>query len=319
MNSKISSFLIIGAATVSFGLVGCISFSKMTVKGAASIAEPSQVAFQDISDLESWRRGGPAGIQMLEGMHEADPSNVTISLFIARAYNGYATLVAETDMLEDVFLDRKPSIHRSLAVDYHTRAIDHARDVLVTHGLKWSSNTDTLKDSLKDFKTSDAEAKDAAFIVAQSMKSLIGLKRGSAAFLDLMPLASAITEWSCSHGGPSYPTWGCQALQATELAEKPVVAGGNPTQARKDFDQLIKQNPDDLMLVALRAQFVLTKVRDAKAWQESKDHYQKYLAKLDETAKRRASEHLPRDKNALSNAAGAERLRQMIRYEREIF
>ena len=310
---------ILSAAIASYGLAGCISFSKMTVKGAASIAEPSQAAFQDISDLESWRRGGPAGIQMLEGMHEADPSNVTVTAFLAKAYNGYATLVAETDMMDDQFLDRKASIHKNLAVDYHARAIDHARSVLIAKGLKWNSNPDALKAVLNNWNDNDPETRDMLFILGQSMKSLVGLKRGSAAFLDLQPLATTIVEAACSRGGPSYPSWGCKGLAAVELSEKPVVAGGNPKAARQDFDGLIAANPEDLMLVALRAQFVLTKVRDPKAWQESKDRYLKYQTAADELVKHRALEHQPRDKNALSNAAAAERLRQLIRYERDLF
>lgn len=324
MKTNIRTFLkapvfILNAAVMSSTLNGCISFSKMTVKGAASISEPSQIAFQDISDLESWRRGGPAGIQMLEGMHEADPSNLTITISLAKAYNGYATLIAETDMMEDQFLDRNVSTHKNLAADYHARAIDHVRSALTAKGLRWSSNADALKDALNSWPSADQEYRDLLFILGQSMKSLIGLKRGTAAFLELQPLATTIVDAACTHGGPMYPSWGCKGLAAVELSEKPVVAGGNPKAARQEFDALIAAHPDDLMLVALRAQFVLTKIRDPKAWQESKDRYLKYQNAVDDTIKRRAQDHLARDKNALSNAAAAERLRQLIRYERELF
>lgn len=301
------------------GTSGCISMSKITVKGAAAIAEPSQIAFQDITDLESWRRGGPAGIQMLEGMHEADPSNVVIDAFLAKAYNGYATLIAETDMMDDVLQDLKFSKNRDLAIDYHARAIDHARIFLSAKGLKWSSNPDHLKDAFKNISDSDPNVRDMAFVMGQSMKSLIGLKRGSAAFLELQTLATTVVQWVCEHGGPTYPAWGCKALQAVELSERPVVAGGNPQIARGQFDQLISENPDDLMLFALRAQFVLTKVRDPKAWQDSKTQYRKHLVNTDDRAKQRVLDHLSRDKNALSNAAAAERLRTLIRYERDLF
>ena len=94
--------------------VSCVSISNLTTRGAASIVAPSEIALQDISDLESWRRGGPAGIQMLEGMHEASPDNTDITIALTKAYNGYATLVAETDMLEDTILDRSFSSSKNL-------------------------------------------------------------------------------------------------------------------------------------------------------------------------------------------------------------
>lgn len=324
MKTKIRTFLkastrIFNAAAVSSTLCGCISLSNITVKGAAAISGPSQIALQDISDLESWRRGGPSGIQMLEGMHEADPSNLTITTSLAKAYNAYATLVAETDMMEDLFLDRKVSTNKNLAVDYHARAIDHARSALTQKGLHWSSNADVLNEALKSWPDADVDARNLLFILGQSMKSLIGLKRGTPAFLELQPLASTIVDAACLRGGPIYPSWGCKALAAVELSEKPVVAGGNPKAARQEFDALIAANPEDLMLVALRAQFVLTKIRDEKAWQESKDRYLKYQNEVDATVKHRAQDHLARDKNALSNAAAAERLKQLIRYERDLF
>ncbi len=300
-------------------LASCISMSNLTTRGAASIVAPSEVALQDISDLESWRRGGPAGIQMLEGMHEASPDNTDITTALAKAYNGYATLVAETDMLDDTISDRSFSSSKNLAIDYHSRAIAHAKDALKANNLTWSHQSDTLNSSLSHLSPSDQKLRDLIFIAAQSLKSLIGLKRGSVAFLDLQTTADILVKWTCDNGGPSYPLWGCKAMSAVELAERPVVAGGNPTLAKQELDKLIAAYPDDLMLVALKAQFVLTKIRDPKSWQESKLRYQKYLADKDVLIKQRVTEQPPRDKNALANAAAAERLRILIQHEKDLF
>lgn len=298
----------------------CVSTAALVARGTAKVVPSAEAAVQQESSYEAWRRGGVSSIQMLEGMLASDPSNPELTAALAKAYNGYATLVAETDALQDQLVGQGSTVGRDLATDYHARAIQRARQFLELQGLR--SNQAALDDLLKGLSqlSRSQQNVDMAFVAAHSLKSLVGLRRDVPTFLELLPLGDAFAQWSCSESPkPTYPTWACEVMQAAELAEKPVVAGGNPADSRKRFDALIARHPDDLMLYALRAQLILTKLRDKAAWTDSKLQLQRYHQRKIQTLKLRAAQSSPPDKDALMNEAGMTRLHILARHESDLF
>ena len=297
----------------------CVSTSKLAVSGSAGLIPFSEEALKSETSWEAFRRGGPSGLQMLEALHRADPSRVDILAAMARGYSGYAALVAETELLEDQLADRKDTSAKHLAIEYHTRAVHYARLALLGAGLQRGDGIG-VTDAFKHVEKSQ-ETVDVAFVMAQSMKALVGLHREQPAFLKFLPASDDVTHWACNGAShPSFPTWGCDVMAAVELAEKPAVIGGNPAAARKSLEAVISKNPDELFLSALLAQFVLAKKPDAAAWDQIKKQY----AKVKQQETERAADVLSgkqrkEDSNGLANAAALERLRIMIKYERDLF
>jgi hypothetical protein len=296
---------------------------SLTVKGTASIAPLAEVTLRQESNLEAFRTGAPGGLQLLEASLSADPKNKSLLSALAKGYQGYAMVVAETDMLAESFSEVTTRNSRDLAINYHMRAVARAKIFLQEAGMPWPDLTKAGADasSLSAF-SGDQGVIDVAFVAGSSLKALVALQKGKPQALTYMPLATFLSDFACSGKlRPSYPTWACQVMSAVELAEMPAVAGGNLIKAGKMFTDLSASASLELFPQALAAQHVLSKKKNEAEWKRIKDSAQAFKAKQFENQNNVVSrqDSMAEDGSALLNAAALRRIDIMAAHEKEFF
>lgn len=304
-------------------LSACVSMTSLTVKGTASIAPLAEIALRQESSLEAFRAGAPGGLQLLEASLSADPKNKSLLSALAKGYQGYAAVVAETDMLAESLSENSERRSRELAVDYHTRAVARAKTFLQESGMAWPDMTKAGVDasSLSSF-SGDQNVIDIAFVASSSLKSLIALQKGKPAALTYLPAASLLSEFACSGKlKPSYPTWACQAMHGVELAEKPVMIGGDLGKSARIFADIAKSSPWELFPQALAAQHLLSKKKNEDEWKRIKDSAQIFKAKQFERQALVAASQgaVEPDSSALLNAAALRRIEILTAHEKDFF
>ena len=296
---------------------------SLTVQGTASIAPLAEVSMRQESSLEAFRAGAPGGLQLMEASLSADPGNKALLSALAKGYHGYAVVVAETDMLAESFSENTLRYSRDLAINYHTRAVARAKAFLREVGMPWPDMTKSGVDvsSLNSFRN-DQTVIDVAFVAGSSLKSLVALQKGRPQALTYMPVAALLTEFACSGKlKPSYPAWACQVMNAVELAERPVVAGGDLGQAGQIFSTLSKTDSLELFPQVLAAQHVLSKKKNEAEWKRIKDSAQAFKAKQFENQNNVASSPAAAsgDSSALLNAAALRRIEIITAHEKDFF
>ncbi len=304
-------------------LSACVSMTSLTVKGTASIAPLAEISLRQESSFEAFRSGAPGGLQLLEASLSADPKNKSLLSALAKGYQAYAVVVAETGMISESLSESSEQHSRELALDYHTRAVARAKMFLQESGMPWPDVTNTGMEvsSLSSF-SGDQTLIDIAFVAGSSLKSLVALQKGKPAALTYLPVATLLSEFSCSGRlRPSYPAWACQAMNGVELAEKPVMVGGDIGKAAQIFADLSKNAPLELFPQALAAQHVLTKKRSADNWKRIKDNAQILKSKQFERQAKVASSQsaVEPDFSALLNAAALRRIEIMTAHEKDLF
>jgi TRAP transporter T-component len=296
---------------------------SLTVKGTASIAPLAEVSMRQESSLEAFRVGAPGGLQLLEVSLLADPTNKPLLAALAKGYSGYALLVAETDMMAETLSGSELRYSHDLAVNYHMRAVSHAKIFLRESGLPWPDTTKGGVDAsaLSSF-SGDQEMVDMAFVAGSSLKALVALQKGKPAALTYMPLAALLSDFACSGKlKPSYPSWACQVMRGVEFAERPVVAGGDLSKAGQIFSDLSKSAALELFPQAMEAQFMLSKKMSETEWKRIKDTAQVFKQKQFERQNSVVSSQasLEPDDSSLLNAAALRRIEIMTAHEKDFF
>ena len=313
--------LVIKSFSILISTSSCVSFGGLTARGTAALAPHAEVSMRRESNLDAFRAGAPAGMQMLEASLAASPDNPDILQALAKGYNAYAVAVAETDLLVAQANSDKFETSRDLAINYHTRAAGKARQYLEVSGIHWSTDPEILTSGLKSH-SSDQNIINIAFIMSHSMKSLVSLQRGKSVALTYVPIADALSSFACAgHRKPAYPLWACEVMTAIELAEKPAVAGGDIQKSMDILSSLSKSPVGDLMPLALMAQFVLTKKFDKDKWTaviQAKRARQTASFDLQKSIFMSAEQPRP-DDNALLNAAAIRRIEILEQHEKDFF
>jgi hypothetical protein len=242
----------------------CLSLSKMTAKGTASIAPLGEQSSRSSHNAELVNAAVPSSILMLEASLKADKTNTDLILQLAKAYQALATTKIETDLLLQGET-RKDSTN-SDAIATHERAVYYSRKFMELNAVQWNKEGDGLEKSLS-LKSNDQKVVDTAFIAAASLKSIIAIAGKRATFLTLLPLAQKLSHFSCSGSlRPSYPIWSCDTMRGVELAETPSLAGGDLKASKSTFNSIYQNHKTSLMPLALWAQFLLSKDFDKTDW-----------------------------------------------------
>lgn len=295
---------------------------SMTVRGTASIAPLAEKTLLRESNLDAFKAGAPGGLQLLEASLAADRQNTTLLYTLAKGYNGYAIAVAETELLHAKLKQQDPQPSRELAVNFHTRAIAHVKNYMKVLGANWKPNDPGFAQQLQKHQ-SNQEFIDMAFVAAHSLNSLIDLQKEKPAALTYLPVATILADVACRGKlRPTYPTWGCEVMNAIELAAKPPVAGGDVSKSKLMFAAIEKQHPDELMPVALMTQYALQKQPNDEEWQRVKSITQKFRQQLFDWQKSIATSDQMESSpgpNALLTAAALRRLETIANHEKDFF
>lgn len=205
--------------------------------------EGGVTAMNQETDLALAGSAIPANLSLIEGMLINDPGNSKLRLYAAQAYYGYAF-----GFLEDTQTAR--------AANLYERGFQHARQVLLDHGLDeqiLNSELDTLQ---KHINQLDNDAVPALFWSASCWAKAIDLNRDKAKSLAQLPKAVMLMQRVLELDEHYYMS-GAHIFFGAYYGSKSPMLGGNYELSEQHFNKANEANQNRLLLVnLLQAQYL---------------------------------------------------------------
>jgi hypothetical protein len=155
---KLASLLL--ASLLAFGSTGCLK--KILTDGQIASTRKGSTAFNTMSDWETARRAGSAGLAQFEGMHYLAPYNEDALFLLAKGWSGTAFGFIEDEMerAEDEHGEDSEiaQYHRARAVAAYKRAIFYGSKLLEMRHPGFEAakrNVETMTAWLADFEGED--------------------------------------------------------------------------------------------------------------------------------------------------------------------
>lgn len=228
----------IGSSLILIGLLllhsGCAPFKSTRVAAVAFTMQDVAQAAAKQSDLTIIREGTPAYLMLVDGLLEAYPQNNELLVAACRAYSSYAS-----SFLTDEQQDEAGALYKRARL-YGFRALSGKYDFAEAA----SGNFDEFQALLLRYSKEDVPA---LFCAANAWASWISNNMDNVeALADLAALEATMKrilelEDTYYYGGP-------HLLMGVYLAAKPKALGGDPGEAKKQFDQAFALGADKLLM-----------------------------------------------------------------------
>jgi hypothetical protein len=211
---------------------------------------------------------------MLEAVLSIDPTNKDLISALIQGYAAYAFAIHETYLLQDQYADSKHTYHREQALIYYTSALAYSKRYLLIDDIDWNDFKKNLMNptaAQKYFK--DNFGKDdliALMFTAQALGSSINLQRDQILLVSELTIVKSIFDWGCNID-PSFQNGMCQIFQASYLAGRPKMLGGDPQLGKNLFQQAIEKDPKNLMIMVSYLQYSVIPASDEDEFKRIED------------------------------------------------
>jgi len=222
MNLYRPSSLILIILGFVFLQTGCAPFKSTRVAAVALTVQDVANAAAKQSDLTVVREGSPAYLMLIDGLLEAYPDNTDLLVAGCRAYSSYASsFLSDEQKAEAEALYQKAKL-------YGFKALSGQRDFAIAA----SGNLDEFNALLQHFRKQDVPA---LFCAANAWASWISSNMDNLEALADLAVLEATMKRIIELDGEYY--YGSPHLMmGVYLAAKPAALGGNPVEAKKQFD-----------------------------------------------------------------------------------
>jgi hypothetical protein len=241
---------------------GC-SLKAIGVRTTADILEDGIVAFEAESDVTLAHEAAGSQIKLLEALHRAAPSDRKVLLSLARAFGSYAF----------AFLDReaeKDPSARARAAALYGRGADYGMKLLelrLGKGTTRDAREGTLEAWEKRLAKSGPADVPALFWTAYDWAGGIRKSADSPAAVAGLPRVVAMIERVLTLK-PDYHFGAPLLFMGVYYADRPRLAGGNPTKARDYFSQGLKVSDGKYVMGKyLWARFGAVQAQDPKLFE----------------------------------------------------
>lgn len=224
-------------------LSGC-SMGQITVRASLPMIEGGVEAMNRETDLALAEAAIPANIKLLEGMLVSDPDNLTLHIYTAQAYYGYAYGFVEDQ-------------DRGRASRFYQRGLHHGLAALAALGIGQSDTLqlEAFQQRLAGLQKSDASL-SALFWTASCWAKWIDMNRDNPVGFAQLPKAVAmmekVLEWDEGyyHGGP-------HLFFGVYYGSRAPMLGGDFQRSAAHFDQARSLTRGRLLIAdLLQAQFL---------------------------------------------------------------
>jgi hypothetical protein len=223
---------------------------------------------------EVFRLGGPANLQLLEGLLFESPQNKDLLLALTKGYGGYAFAVNETEMLNEEWSgasEYKKELARTQALLNYSRSLDFGIRYLRTEKIEFNELLTQMNDleavTLLFNKHLAADKKNLELVLftAQSFMALINLQRDNLSLVAQLPLAKTMFDWVCAKNlNINFGT--CAILEGALEASRPKMLGGNPLKGKEIFLRGIENNPHNWLIRSTYIQYYLIPQNDKEGF-----------------------------------------------------
>lgn len=246
---NLSSFVIFSSLL----LTGCSSSSinKFAAKSSASLLYEAGKDLEAEYDYDFFKSAVPGNLKIAEGMLSLDSTNTTLLATLTKGYTAYAFAVRETDYHESLYRNAKEEESeelKKLTLMSYSKGHDFGQRYFAAKGfgfdkvLELQNEPDALKKSLDKHLGDSPEAVETVMFTAQSLGTIINLRKDEMGLIARLPLVKTLFDWSCQKN-PRLAFGACDIFYATYEVSRPKMLGGDPEKGKKMFEDAIAQYP----------------------------------------------------------------------------
>lgn len=246
-------------------LTACSSspFHRMAAKSSAGLLYEVGKDLETEQDYQLFVESVPSNLKVVEGMLSLDPKNSTLLATLTKGYTAYAFAVRETNYLESVYQNAKEEVSedfKTLALTSYNRAHQYGVRYFASKGLDFNlvldlqNEPEQLKKKLDEHLGSSIEALETVLFTAQSLGTMINLRKDEMGLIARLPLVKTLFDWSCQK--KSDLVFGaCDIFYGTYELARPAMLGGNPSKGKEIFANAMKKYPHNWLIPLSLLQF----------------------------------------------------------------
>lgn len=216
------------------GLLMNCSIQHLTLRVISPVIDNSLTALFEESDLQIAQTAIEADLKLLEGLLKSDPENKKLLFYATQGYTSYALGFVE---------DEDPNRARM----FYLRGRDFGLKILnqqPSFQQAFRGNLDQFSLALKKFKKSDVPA---LFWTANAWGNWINISMTDPDALADLPKVQAMMQ-RVIELEPGYFYGGAYLFLGTILMVKPPIMGGNPDEAKVQFDKCFEYSQNKFLL-----------------------------------------------------------------------
>jgi hypothetical protein len=259
-------------ALVGLGVVAAMSgcnLNKLTANTTSGMLEFGSVAMDREADVEFARHAFPASLKTLETFLVSSPKNESLLLLVARGYNSYAFGIVEGDleraMVEGGTDEQIEDLTRRAMLHY-LRGSAYGFRLLGDEELEQAARSGDLKALDARLAQVKLEQAPALFWAAYGWASAINLAKDDPELVSGLSAVQHLMK-RVYELDPGYNAGAPILFHGVMHASTPVVFGGKPDEAKRYFDEAMREHGEENLLVPfLYARFYCVQVQDKKCF-----------------------------------------------------
>ena len=248
---------------LALALAGC-NLNKLTANTTSGMLDFGSVAMDREADVEFARHAFPASLKTLETFLVSSPSNESLLLLVARGYNSYAFGIIEGDleraMVEGATDEEIEQITRRAMLHY-LRGSAYGFRLLGDDELEQAARSGDLKALDARLAKVTAKQAPALFWAGYGWASAINLAKDDPELVSGLSAVQRIMH-RVYELAPDYNAGAPIVFHGVLHASTPVVFGGKPDEAKKYFDQAMREHGENLLVPYFYARFYCVQVQD---------------------------------------------------------
>ena len=267
LKTDFSKSLILGGFLIlnSSLLTSCSSSSinKFAAKSSANLLYEVGKDLESEQDFDFFKDAVPANLKVVEGMLSLDPNNSTLLATLTKGYTAYAFAIRETQYQEFLYSNAKEEVLESLkeqTLISYSKAHQFGQRYFASKGLSFDkvielqNDPELLKKKLDENLGSSIEAIESVMFTAQSLGTIINLRKDEMGLIARLPIVKTLFDWSCQKK-PDLAFGACDIFYGTYELSRPKMLGGNPELGKKIFQDAIKKYPENWLIAVSYLQF----------------------------------------------------------------
>ncbi len=256
----IKSFFPFLALFVAILASSCSSVNKLAVDSSSSLFLEFSDAIKEQDNVELVKEALGSNLLSMESLLRVSEGNKNLLAALTKTYVTYASLINETEMMEEAFVNLKAEKAKKQAIINYSKAINYGLKYLTQYEVTYENLTNKLNESqgivlLLDQKLSDKKINhEVVFFTAQALMALSVLKKDETTFSSQEALGKAMLNWSCLKNA-SIEYGACQIFH-----------GLDSKYAKEVFSQAIENHPHNWFIRTIYIQSYLIPQKDEEGF-----------------------------------------------------
>ncbi len=309
-------------------ITGCSTMRSTALGVASPMFKDAMTGIESEGKWEHFKTATPANLSLVDGLLSVRPHDSSLLLAAIKGNAGYAFGVEETLYLDDKLAEKEESIHKENAIAYYSKAVEYGLRFLEDNDLsledlqKAQNDPKGVRGLLNSQLSTDETTLELMLFFAQSMGSLINMQRDNILLVAQLPIVKGMFDWVCEEN-PDIAHGTCSIFYGSYEAGRPATLGGNPTEGKKIFEELISKNPANWLASVALIQFYAIPQYDEDVYNLYKKNLDKYEDILEDSFHwipgKKMDESLKDPSLRLYQAIAVKRYQIIKKYERDLF